>query len=1013
VLGVLLFFAWVQNRKIDALAWWSLSFGLVPFGIGMANLGQGAPNYLNLLVANTFVTLGYCTLYVGCVRFNERSWRWPIIAIGPVIWIVTFPFVRDNIGARIVLLALMHGGYAALSARELSKHASHRLASQKVAIALLYGLSALNVSRALLGLSAGSLFGMNLAVSRWSAEMALLLVVYAPTVAFVFLAMAKERVEVNRRQAEQALRESEEHYRYSVELNPQIPWTADPQGNIVEASSRWQELTGMPVEQGLGRGWTAALHPEDLPLTQESWLHSVTTGDPFDKEYRLRLTDGSYRWIRARATARRGQNGAIVLWYGNVEDIHESKIATQALRERERQLATVFGQTMVGVLHRGMNNEVLMVNQRFSELVGRTREELDGLPMSAFTHPEDYPQNLALWEEHWPSGTPFQIEKRYLRPDGTATWCAVNVSFVHDENGDVVSTITVAQDIDERKRAEDLSRESQENFRYLVELNPQIPWIADPAGRLIEISSRLLTLTGLSRNEFLVRDGWIKAQHPADLESVARTWTHSVLTGAQYDDEFRLRLADGSYRWFRARATARRDETGAIIRWYGTNEDIHDRKLAEERLRWAAYHDDLTSLPNRRLFQEKLEQALDPAAAAQCKVGLLILDLDNLKAINDRFGHDAGDALLKGFATRLRSIVRPTETVARLGGDEFAIILEGIHGEYDVVRKAKAILTHMQEPLGYHGRALDCRTSIGGAISIVFETTADELRKQADLALYHSKAGGRGTFQMFDPAMREEAQKTASALEVARQAIASDWIVPFYQPKVDIGSGRLVGFEALLRWHHPRMGIQSPDTIAPAFDDTELGRAIGARMLCSVLGDLRVWLDAGLTIGRIAINASSAEFRHGDYAERVLEELSRAGLPTSCLEIEVTESVLLGRSAHNIERALRTLSAAGVTIALDDFGTGYASLTHLKQFPVDAIKLDRSFVNDMEKDEGDAAIVEAVLNLGRSFGVKVVAEGVETAAQASLLCKHGCDLGQGYYFGRPMPAGDVPRFIVG
>ncbi len=422
-------------------------------------------------------------------------------------------------------------------------------------------------------------------------------------------------------------------------------------------------------------------------------------------------------------------------------------------------------------------------------------------------------------------------------------------------------------------------------------------------------------------------------------------------------------------------------------------------------------HDDLTGLPNRRLFQEQLKQALDKAAEAQSKVGLLALDLDNLKAINDRFGHDAGDALLQEFFFRLSDVVRTTDTVARLGGDEFAIILKDVLSDYDVESQAKSILAHMRDPLGYRGRALDCRTSIGGTISSGSETDADELRKQADLALYQCKASGRGTFQMFHPIMREEAQKAASALEVARQVVTWDWIVPFYQPRIDLGSGRLDGFEALLRWHHPRTGIQLPQTIALAFDDSELGRAVGVKMLSSVLRNIHAWRDAGLTTGRIAINASSAEFRQDDYAEHVLAELEQMKLPASCLEIEVTESVFLGRSARNVARALRTLSTAGVTVALDDFGTGYASLTHLKQFPVDVIKLDRSFVNDMETDEDDAAIVAAVLNLGQRLGIKVVAEGVETATQASLLREQGCDFGQGYHFGRPMPASDVPQFI--
>jgi diguanylate cyclase (GGDEF)-like protein/PAS domain S-box-containing protein len=758
MLGVLLLFAWTHNRKVRALAWWSVTFCLIPIGIGMANIGQGLPSHLNLLIANALVALGYGALYAGCRTFNGRSGRMPALIIGPAVWIIAFPFIYETPSARLLLLSLIIGGYAACSGWELWKHASQRLASQRAAVVLLLALATFNFFRGMLGLKLSSIFWIDALASRWSSEMALFLVAYAPALAFIFLSMAKERVEFERKQAEQALRESEEHYRYSVELNPQIPWTADPQGHFLDMSPRLHDLTGVRMGSVFEAEGAKAFHPEEIAPVRQHWAHSLATGEPFDQELRLRLADGRYRWLRVRAVPRRNENGI-------------------------------------------------------------------------------------------------------------------------------------------------------------------------------------------------------------------------------------------------------------IIRWYGTAEDIQDRKLAEEQLQWSAHHDDLTGLANRRLFLERLKQALDRAAGSLHKVGLLVMDLDHLKTINDRFGHDAGDALLQGFAARLCDIVRTTDTVARLGGDEFAIILTDVPGEEYVAITAKAILARMQQPLRYKGRVLDCRTSIGGAIAAGPTMTVEELQKQADLALYRCKANRRGTFKMFRPDMREEAQKTASALEVARKAVTSDWIVPFYQPKVDLASGRLDGFEALLRWRHPRMGLHPPETIAPAFEDTELGRAIGAHMLSSVLGDMRGWLDAGLGIGRIAINASTAEFRHNDYAERVLEELARAGLQTSCLEVEVTESVFLGRSAGHVERALRTLSVAGVTIALDDFGTGYASLSHLKQFPVDVIKIDRLFVSNLEEDAGNAAIVKALVSLGQNLGIKVVAEGVETSMQASLLWRQGCALGQGYFFGRPMAAEAVPLLM--
>jgi diguanylate cyclase (GGDEF)-like protein/PAS domain S-box-containing protein len=760
VLAVLLLFAWTLNRKVRALAWWGATFLLIPSGIGLAVIAQDPPGFLILLVSNALVALGYGVLYAGCRAFNGRQGRVTASLVGPALWMFAFPIIHHIPGARLVLLSLIAAGYAALSAWELWKHAYQQLASQRLAVILLLGLAAFNVARGMLGLSLSSVFWMSTFVTRWSAEMGLLLIVYAPALAFIFLSMARERIESGQKQAEQALRESEEHYRYSVELNPQIPWIADPQGRILDVSSRWKNLMGTPVDEALGSGWIKTLHPDDLAPTLQQWSHSVSTGERFETEYRLRMADGSYRWALARAAARHG-------------------------------------------------------------------------------------------------------------------------------------------------------------------------------------------------------------------------------------------------------------EDSRIVRWYGMAEDIHDRKLAQEALHWAAYHDDLTSLPNRRLFQERLQQVLDQAAKAQQRVGLLIMDIDDFKQINDRFGHDAGDALLKAFGKRLASQMGATETVARLGGDEFAVILPDVAGDDDVTRMAMTILTRMQEPLMLGSLVRECRSSIGGAISAEQGMAAEELLKQADLALYSCKAAGRGVFEMFKPVMRDKAQKRASALEVARQAVVQDWIVPFYQPKMALGTGRLAGFEALLRWHHPRTGVRSPDTLAPAFDDTELGIAIGNRMLSCVVSDMRRWLDEGLDIGRISINASAAEFRREDYAEHVLEHLRLAGVPASYLGVEVTESVFLGSGTELAERTLRTLSNSGVSIALDDFGTGYASLTHLKRFPVDVIKIDRSFVSDIEEDAGDAAIVKAVLSLGQSLGIRVVAEGVETAEQVSFLREHGCDLGQGYYFGRPMPAGAALQFMYG
>jgi EAL domain-containing protein (putative c-di-GMP-specific phosphodiesterase class I) len=301
---------------------------------------------------------------------------------------------------------------------------------------------------------------------------------------------------------------------------------------------------------------------------------------------------------------------------------------------------------------------------------------------------------------------------------------------------------------------------------------------------------------------------------------------------------------------------------------------------------------------------------------------------------------------------------------------------------------------------------------MGASIFPIHGTTTEELLKNSDVALYIAKHGARGRMMVFRKEMRSEMRKRASMVEMGRDAIRDDRVVPFYQPKVGLRTDEVVGFEALLRWRNAGGDIQPPAAIAAAFEDLEVALAISDRMIQRIVADMRRWLDRGIEFGHVALNAAAAEFRHDNFAERVLEDLGRAGIPTRCFQLEVTETVFLGRGAENVERALKLLSAEGVTIALDDFGTGYASLRHLKQFPVDIIKIDQSFVRGLDEDGDDAAIVQAVLKLSRSLDIRTVAEGIETTAQAEHLIRLGCDYGQGFLFSKAIAAMRVPPFLA-
>ncbi len=815
-------------------------------------------------------------------------------------------------------------------------------------------------------------------------------------------------------------------------------------------------------------------------------------------------------------------------------NINEHRSAAEALRERERQLATVFGQTVVGILHRDLDYRVLMVNRRYCEIVGRNREELDGLPMRSFTHDEDIAWNVQVYQENLKTGEPFQIEKRYVRPDGTSVWCAVNVSFVRDDTGQIVSTITVAEDINDRKLTEGKLRESRDLLQVVIDSIQDLIFVKDREGRFVftnreltegcgplqgltsqdrfsrdlseaylETDKQVLTsgepcvvedsipihgelrrfqtikvpwrqdgeiigVIGVSRDLterlqaeselvesrrqlatlidnlpglvykctieapwrfFLISEGaealtgytatefmdqkitWGDLTYPEDIANIEEMIARSIEQRSIFNIEYRITTRSGETRWVIDRGQCIYDADGRPAFLEGIVSDITAQKEAEEGILWAALHDPLTRLPNRTLFQKRLEEALNKSALSGRKVGLLILDVDHLKEINDTSGHDAGDAALIEVADRLRASVRAIDTVARNGGDEFAVILPDIADQEEMDTTIKLILERLQRPLIYANRSLDCSASIGASIWPDHADEAADLLKQADVALYMAKATGRRKVMVFEPSMRIEVSQKTQMRSRAREAIDTHRIEPFYQPKVHLTSGELAGFEALLRWRNAEKGIEAPSTIQAAFDDPHLSIALGRRMQDMVFKDMRRWLDAGIDFGHVAINASAAEFRSKEFEDQILESLRTNGIPAHYLELEVTETVFLGRGAEGVEKALRTLSAEGVKIALDDFGTGYASLSHLKQFPVDIIKIDRSFVHDLAHNPDDTVILQAVLNLARNLSITTVAEGVETVVQADFLRNQGCDIGQGYLFGKAGPSIQLPELV--
>jgi diguanylate cyclase (GGDEF)-like protein/PAS domain S-box-containing protein len=690
------------------------------------------------------------------------------------------------------------------------------------------------------------------------------------------------------RQAEEELRESEAHYRHSVELAPQISWTAAPDGSILHASKRWAEVTGTSQESALGHGWMAALREEDLAPTVAAWDAALRSRQPVDVEYRLRAPDGTDRWFRARAAPRLGPAGEVVRWYGTLEDI------------------------------------------------------------------------------------------------------------------------------DDRKRTEQALRESEERFRLAAQAAGLGIWDFDAIHQRREWSGELKEMLGLPRDADSLVSTAMELVVPEDRHLLAELMeaVHAGDSERRFEVLLRIHRADnGEERWMQTGGWRIEAPGGQLGRVLVTIMDVTEQRNAAEQIRWTANHDALTRLPNRAFFGEQLEAAIGRAGEVGSSLALILFDIDNLKETNDTIGHDAGDSLLQTFAQRLQESLGDRACLARFGGDEFAAFLE-VNDEREIVDQINASLRQAKREFECDGVTLVCGATAGATLYPRDGRTAKELLKTADIALYAGKAGQKGMLSIFKPEMRAHVQRRASMLAVARHVISEDLIVPFYQAKTDLATGRPAGFEALMRWRHDVSGLLGPDHLAAAFHDVNLATALSECMLDRVCVDIRRWLDMGLEFGRIAVNISPAEFRREDMFDRIMARLYRDRVSPDLLELEVTESVFMGRRADAVGDVLKKFHREGISIALDDFGTGYASLTHLQAFPIDIIKIDRSFVTNLAPDSANAAIVDAIIGLASRLGMDVIAEGIEAQSEAEYLREHGCAFGQGFFFSRPMGRDAVERLLA-
>ena len=813
----------------------------------------------------------------------------------------------------------------------------------------------------------------------------------------------------------------------------------DASGAVIDCNREAETLLGLSRDQMLGRTsvdprWrTIREDGSDLPGEEHPAMLALRTDASVrDAIVGVHRPDGALRWLKVNARvldadATLGRTVISSFTDVTAERLHRERL-TEAHEETKRALSelgaykTALDQhSIVAVTDR--RGRITYVNDLFCEISGFSRDELIGRThrvVNSGAHPR------AFFVEMWETivrGRSWRGEICNRTKDGRLYWVDTTIVPMRDGSGRIESFVSIRYDITERKRAEAAAeaemakRAAAEGLlRDVLDTIPDAVAAYDSDERLVLFNQAYKDFYALSAPaivvgalfEDILRYGVEHGQYvdAGETPESREAWLAKRLEIHRERPTERIVQPLGDGRWLQVRE--RRSASGHTV---GVRTDITSLKQAEAAIKRHAEQDALTGLANRAVVNQRLRELLDGRRAADGIGAVVLLDLDHFKDINDTLGHDAGDALLREVARRLSSAVRQTDVVARLGGDEFALVLPGLTGAQDAHAIVAGIHESLRREIVIAGREFRPSGSIGVTLFPADGDTPADLFKNADIALYQAKARGRGTWCFFDPALRSRLERRQEIADALREAIAAEELQIALQPQARTRDGGHTGFEALVRWSRAGETV-SPAEFVQVAEETGLIVALGTAVLSQALGSARALLDRGFDPGQIAVNVAAAQLKHDGFVGDVERLLARHDLPSTRLEIEVTENVLLDRGSDKIADTLRSLHAMGVTIALDDFGTGYASLAHLKRFPVDRLKIDQSFVRDIGTDPEDAAIARTIVNLAHSLGMEVVAEGIESRAQLEFLRLHGCDIAQGYFISRPLLGVDaVARYL--
>jgi diguanylate cyclase (GGDEF)-like protein/PAS domain S-box-containing protein len=679
-----------------------------------------------------------------------------------------------------------------------------------------------------------------------------------------------------------------------------------------------------------------------------------------------------------------------------MNDIHGLKQAQEALRASEAELRLIMDNVPARVAYIDRDNRIRFLNRHNEEWLSQSRKELQGRRLSEVVG-EARARQLQPLVTRVLAGETVSTEQLLAQPNGEQRWESIHYAPNRDAEGNVVGIYAVHTDIHDQKRNEEALGRANWMLSSHINNTPLAVLEWDRDFKLVRWSPQAENIFGWRADEMLgVPITGSQLTHESDRDAVVAL-IGKLMSGQEpratgLNRNYRK---DGGVVWCEWYHSCLLDEQGRIVSILSFVQDVSSRIQAEERLQYLATRDALTGLPNRLLLQERLSQAILHAKRSARHVGVLFIDLDRFKNVNDTLGHRIGDELLKRVTAALGGALRETDLLARLGGDEFMVIVEDFDEASALNRVAHKLQEAIAQPFEIEEHDIYVTSSIGIAVYPDDSDDPEELLKHADVAMYRSKELGRNTYQFFDSALAARRFKQHTLESALRTAVKENALRLHYQPIVRIADGAIIGAEALLRWRDPEHGEVSPHVFVPLAEESGLIHALGDWVLKSAAEQCAAWRQAGLAMS-VSVNLSGRQFYREDLAQRISDIVRGAGCEPSWIELEVTESSLL-HDLDAIKKVLHRLREEGFGVAIDDFGTGYSSLSHLKHFPIDTLKIDISFIADLETDPGDAAITEAIIALAKGLGLRVVAEGVGTREQLDFLEKRGCQCYQGYW----------------